>query len=176
MEPTATERLSVRMGYAMMVGSLVQDRPWFPTLIERAMLVKKALPSWATASGTTAGWVWTGMGNPDPWCVLRPAHPEVSPLERTLWRARQWNPRHHEVTLVNGLSLLTTRSCVREILLGGADIDVSATQIMMLSNAAEETLRHQSLERRASATHRSHSREILERLAYLRATYPDITR
>lgn len=176
MEPTLLQRLSVRNGDSVMVGSLIQDRPWYPSLQERAMLVRNALPPWAIASGTTAGWVWTGMGTPDPWTILRPEQPAISPLDRTSWRARIRNPRHHDITRLNGLTLLERRSCVREILLGGGDIDMSATQIMVLTDEATKTLESRTHDRRASSHARAHADAVLLRLRYLRDTYPDITR
>ena len=176
MQSSVVESVSVWEGHSLFIGSLHQPRPWYPSLDERAALVKQALPSWAIASGITAGWVWTGMGLAEPWSVLRPRTPGLSPLERILWRACIRNPRHHDTTVVQGLTLLTPQSAVREILLDNADIDQSATQILFLSSDPCELLRAREYERRASPRSRHHADLILSRLHHLRETYPDITR
>lgn len=158
-----------------MLGSLVHCRPWFPSRSERAALVKNYLPPWAVASGITAGWVWTGMGSPEPWCVLREEKPGISPIERIHWRARI-RGAHHQVTSLNELRIVTPLCTVKEILRGEGQIDVCATQIMVLSDIPSEDLAKASADRRASATERMHRSRVLARLDYLRFRYPDITR
>jgi hypothetical protein len=65
---------------------------------------------------------------------------------------------------------------VKEILRGEGQIDVCATQIMVLSDIPSEDLAKASADRRASATERMHRSRVLARLDYLRFRYPDITR
>jgi hypothetical protein len=116
------------------------------------------------------------MGNPEPWSVLRAEKPGLSPLERVVWQARIRIPKHDDITVLQGLTLLTPYSTVREILLGGGNIDRSATQLLLLTTDSRESLRSRWFERRASEETRSHAELILTRLEYLRETYPDITR
>jgi hypothetical protein len=175
MHPSHNDNSSAREGNIVIIGSLVHRRPWFPSRLERASLVARALPLWAVASGITAGWVWTGMGHPEPWSVLREEKPGLSPLERTAWRARV-RSHHHEVTTVAGLRLLTPACAVREILLSGDDTDVCASQVAMMSNHSIGALLTAATQRRASAVNRAHANGVLERVKQLRVNYPDITR
>jgi hypothetical protein len=178
--PNHIDTALAREGLIQILGSMVHRRPWFPGLEERAALVARALPAWAVASGITAGWVWTGMGRAEPWSVLREEKPGLSPLERTLWRARLRSP-HHEVTQLGSLRLLTPQCSLREILLSADAIDGCATQVLLLSahphaQHSMGELRDVTRERRASATHRGHAQAVLARVEHLREHYPDITR
>jgi hypothetical protein len=175
MHPGYVERSLVAQGLYLRLGSLIQQRPWFPTRLERASLVADALPSWAVASGITAGWVWTGMGHPEPWSVLREEKPGLSPLERTHWQARM-RTTTHQVTSLMGLRLLNPASTVREILLSAHTIDTCATQVMFLSSATLKQLTSECYAHRASVVSRQHARAVLHRLQDLRTRYPDITR
>ncbi len=180
MLPSHSDTFLAREGHIQILGTLVHRRPWFPGRLERATLVAQALPAWAVASGITAGWVWTGMGRAEPWSVLREEKPGLSPLERTTWRARLRSP-HHRVTELGGLRLLSPECSLREILLGGDEIDVCATQVLILSALDHSPqsigeLQHMVSQRRASAANRSHAMLVLARVRHLRAHYPDITR
>jgi hypothetical protein len=165
-----------RQGEIILFGDLVWPRPYFPSAPERAALLRDALPTWVIVSGTTAGWVWTGMGMPEPWCVLRVEKPGLSPLERTKWRAALWSPVHHSSTRLAGLTLLDKDCTAREVLLGSAPVDVAVAQLLFLTRDDDATLRSRCGERRASATQRKHAERVLERLAVARGHYPDITR
>jgi hypothetical protein len=176
MHPSPPDQAMRSDGLVMIFGSLLWTRPYFPTRHERATLVKQALPRWAIASGNTAGWVWTGMGRPEPWTILRPSRPAISPLERTQWRARALNSAHHRVVVLSGLSLLTQTDTAREIALGEGPIDECAAQIHCLSRCSTAELPHRFHDRRSSATEQAHAAAVVGRLGQLRELYPDITR
>lgn len=163
-------------GLGLVLGSLWWPRPYYPTRVERATLVAAALPTWAVASGGTAAWVWSGFGSAEPWCVLRRHAPAISPLERTGWAALTLNPVHHRVESLAGLSLLGIPDTVREVLLGTGAIDLSATQVCVLTAANREQLAGLCNQRRASAEQRQHAQRVLTRVDQLRRRYPDMTR
>jgi len=175
MLPTLHDIAQARRGESLVLGSLVHSRPWFPSRAERAKLVRHHLPTWAVASGITAGWVWTGMGSPEPWCVLREEKPGISPLDRVQWRARI-RGAHHTVMHVSGLPIVSPRCTVKELLRGEGEIDVCATQIMMLSGWSTDKLSAVWQNNRSTSSQQDHQALVLHRLAYLRARYPDITR
>ncbi len=160
----------------MRIGSLVWPRPYFPTLHERASLIAQVLPAWAIASGRTAGWVWTGMGQPEPWSVLRPLLPAPSPLERLEWGARTLNPVHHPVRTIQGLRLVAPEATALDILLHDHCPDVAAAQVVMLSGSATLSLRERCHERRMTPGRRNHLETLLGAVEALRECYPDITR
>jgi len=164
-----------RCGWGVAIGSLFFPRPWFPTRGERAALVCQALPRWAIASGITAGWVWTGMGLPEPWSILRAPQPEISPIQRTLWRARSLRPGH-TLAAIGELRLLDPASCATDILLSNTDVDVCASQILFLDARPVRALRERASSIRQSAGQRRHLVAVLDRVEALRQRYPDITR
>lgn len=169
-------RFEVAEGLHLSLGVLEFSRPWFPTVSERANLVRTQLPAWAIASGSTAGWIWTGMGCPSPWSVLRHRTPALSPLARTEWSARVVNEKTHRLLEINGLRLLNPLSTAREVQFSGTDIDASAAQILVLVGPSPfEVLGSNSAQRR-SPTERARARLVAERLATLVKLYPDITR
>jgi len=160
---------------ATAIGDLVWPRPYFPTRWERAQWVASLLPSWAIASGITAGWVWTGMGYPTPWQVLREELPGLSPLERVDWQARLRSRAHHTVEAIGELRLLSTKSTSIEVLLGGRNSDAGAAQLLFL-RGANAPLDELLDKRRTSPRARHRAGVMLERAKILRARYPDITR
>lgn len=172
---SGSQRFDLQGGVAVQVGSLCSDRPWFPGVRERAQMVARELPSWAIASGITAGWVWTGFGDPEPWHVVREATPGISPLARTVWKATLRHPVLHSVHELGDLCLLEPRSAAFAIAHSTAGIDLSATQILMMRlpdtrwMAAGHRLR-------LAAPSRLHAKEVLNRVKELHARYPDITR
>ena len=165
----------VSEGWGIPLGGLVWPRPYFPTRAERALVISQNLPGWAIAGAHTAGWVWTGMGYPTPWAVLRQEYPGLSPLERSSWRARLHSPRHQRVEQLGPLRVLDPQSCATDILLHTTNIDAGATQLLFL--LASDSSPIALLEgRRASAAQHQHAQKICERWRWLRKTYPDITR
>jgi len=180
MMPSQIDQSLARAGHIVLLGSLVHPKPWFPGRSERAALIARALPPWAIASGITAGWVWTGMGHPEPWSVLREEKPGLSPLERTTWRARL-RVQHHRVTSLGALRLLTPQSSIGEILGSAESVDVCASQILLLSAHQHTALGSLDLapgeaQPRASAAQRAHASAVLTRVSHLHVHYPDITR
>ena len=171
-----SEHYALRAGTAMQIGSLVWPRPYFPTLHERASLIAQVLPTWAIASGRTAGWVWTGMGQPEAWSVLRPAQPAPSPLERMEWGARTLNPIHHPVQTIQGLRLITPEATAVDILLHDRCPDVAGAQVAMLSSSTTSSLRERCHERRMTKRQGRHLERLLSAVDALRECYPDITR
>jgi hypothetical protein len=173
---THREYSALRAGTALRIGSIVWPRPYFPTIHERAALVAGLIPSWAIASGRTAGWVWTGMGLPEPWNVLRPPQPAPSPLDRMEWGARTLNPAHHPVEYFEGLTLVAPEATVLDILLRDDCPDTAGAQVMILSESSTELLRHRCLARRTTSGQRSRLETLLAAVDALRRRYPDITR
>lgn len=165
----------MRDGAALWCGSLFWPRSRFPTLAERAELLAGVMPSWSIASSHTAGWVWTGIGTPEPWVVLRRPQPAPSPLERTVWKARTFNPRRHHAIDMGRLSLLSRADTVTELLLGDTPLDIASTQIALLTGEDLASLRAKILAIRSNGAQKRRSEEILARVANLRVRYPDIT-
>jgi hypothetical protein len=174
MDPSAVDRALARQGLILIIGSLVFRRPWFPTLIDRALLVLNAIPRWAIASGVSSGWVWTGMGNPEPWSVLREEKPGISPIDRAQWKARI-RTENHEMQMLAQLKILTPFHTARELLLGDGPLDVCASQVLMLAARHLDALEEACHSRRASAQSRRHAREVLDRVRLLIKAHPDMT-
>ena len=170
------EHSALRAGTALRIGSILWPRPYFPTVHERAALVAGLIPPWAIASGRTAGWVWTGMGLPEPWNVLRPVTPAPSPLDRMEWGARTLNPVHHSLERLEGLTLVGPEATVVEILLSEHCADAAGAQVTMLSKNPTEHLRQRCLERRTTPGQRHRLEILLAAVEDLRRRYPDITR
>ncbi len=173
---TPQDHAQLQAGNALRIGSMVWPRPYFPTVHERATLVANRLPSWAIATGRTAGWVWTGMGLPEPWNVLRPLRPAPSPLDRMEWRARTVNPTHHPFESFQGLTLVTPEAAVLDILLLEHCPANAGAQVAMLSASPTTELRKRALERRVTREQRHRLETLLAAVDDLRARYPDITR
>lgn len=157
-------------------GCLDFPRPWFPSVTERAALVENLLPSWAIASGPTAGWVWTGMGYPEPWCVLRKRTPALSPIARTAWSARVVRETGHRVVELNGLLLLDRRSAALEVLYSGINIDVAAAQLFFLIGPSPHRIMDNGRCGRRTPLERHNAHRVIERVNTLARLYPDITR
>ena len=161
-------------GESLSLGGLYWPRPYFPTRAERATLISEVIPSWATPSGITAAWIWTGMGLPTPLCVLRPAAPAISPLERERWKARELRSHKHGLVQVAGYQVLDPPSAEKELLRSPQSIDLLATQIFFL-RSLEFPLPDISVVR-LSAAQRERATLIMERVQELTELYPDITR
>lgn len=167
---------ALRAGTALRIGSIVWPRPYYPTLHERARLVAQIIPPWAIASGRTAGWVWTGMGEPEPWSVLRPIQPAPSPLERLEWSARTLSLNQHALVRLENLVLLSGESVAIELLLRDQCVDTVSTQVALLTQSPTHTLREQCHARRMTQRQRVQLDAMLEAVDLLRRRYPDITR
>lgn len=170
------EQAQVSCGYSLRIGSMVWPRAYFPTRVERATLVRTYLPSWAIASGQTAGFVWTGMGNPEPWTLVRYSLPALSPLVRTEWPSSLLSPRRHGVEEISGLPLTCQEDTAVEILLHEDNVDQASAQLLMLTDASVEDLREAALARRAAPRVRAFTEKVLLALSSYRSRYPDITR
>jgi hypothetical protein len=171
---TPSQQSSILDGESLSLGGLYWPRPYFPTRVERAKLVSMALPEWATPSGTTAAWIWTGMGSPTPLTVLRPSHPAISPIERERWRAKELRDSHHKITTVGGYRVLDPLSTEEELFRHTHTIDSSATQILFLralgwSRRSGHTVRMSDAQRERAGLIRDRIHELEDR-------YPDITR
>ncbi|MDA2980916.1 MAG: hypothetical protein O2828_04015 [Actinomycetota bacterium] len=171
---TPPEHSAIVDGEALSLDGLYWPRPYYPTRIERAGLIAANTPAWATATSHTAGWIWTGMGSPLPFAVLRPSQPAISPLERELWRARELRTPAHQIATIAGYHLLDTSSTEAELLAHSQDIDRAATQIFFLRQEAAHVPASGLL--RMSARQRERANLMLERVLTLQETYPDITR
>jgi len=176
MQPSVEQQSDVAEGTSLRIGSLVWPRAYFPSRAERAALVKSYLPHWAIATGQTAGFVFTGMGSPEPWTLLRQSVPAISPLERTSWPSSLVNPAHHRLLLIGGLWLTREADTVIETLLRPGCPTSAATQLLFLCDTPVEKLASATQTRRASAHSRHGAGIILQDLAQLRDDYPDITR
>ncbi len=88
-------------------GSLISPHPAPPLLKQRAELVYERIPEWAVASGHTAGWVWSGMGRAEPWSLLTPTTPAISPIARQTWKPRSQKGFEDALTKVGNLTLLS---------------------------------------------------------------------
>lgn len=171
---TPLEQASIADGESLSLGGLYWPKPYFPTRVERAALIAGVIPAWATPTGTTSAWIWTGFGLPTPLSVLRPPSPSLSPIERESWRARELRPLHHQVTYVGGHPVLDPYSTEAELLRHAHNIDSAATQILFLR--AIEFPTRVRLRLRMSDTQRDRAHQIRERIAQMERVYPDITR
>lgn len=176
MQPTVEEQSQVADGHSLRIGPMIWPRPYFPSLWERAALVKAHMPYWAIATGQTAAFVFTGMGSPEPWTLLRHAVPAISPLERTAWSSSLVNPNNHHLVHIAGLWLTNRADTVMETLLRQGPIATAATHIMMLTSTPATELLALTDARRAGPATRAFARAVLTELTQLRADYPDITR
>lgn len=161
-------------GEALSLDGIFWHRPWFPSRVERAGIMREVLPGWAIPTAHTAGWIWTGMATPFPLAVLRPSSPALSPLERQSWGAREFRDNHHTLSYIAGCPVLDEASTVVEILTRTHHIDRAATQILFLHNGLNSAA---LLPRpRMSPRQRERAHRILQRVHELADAYPDITR
>ena len=171
---TPPEHSAIVDGEALSLDGLYWPRPYYPTRVERAALIAANIPAWATATSHTSGWIWTGMGSPLPFAVLRPNQPAVSPIERERWRARELRQPAHQTATIGGYRLLDTSSTEAELLTHTHDIDRAATQIFFLRQEPAHVAADAPL--RMSSDQRERAHLILERVRQLQETYPDSTR
>lgn len=157
-------------------GSVIADSASAPLLAERVSLVAQVLPEWAIAAGHTAGWVWTGLGHPEPWSLFRPQHPSISPLSRAEWRPRSTKRPGMTTYSFGPLTLLSREATITDLLIAPGDDDVAAAQLYALS---EDTSLRRSIEQvRPALTTRQRDRARV-RTARVRQwwlDYPEVTR
>lgn len=176
MHPSVEQQSQVADGHGLRIGPMIWPRPYFPSRFERAGLVKQYIPAWGIATGQTAAFVFTGMGSPEPWTLLRHPVPAVSPMQRTAWASSLVNPDNHRLICLAGLSLTCPEHTVMETLLRKGPIDQAATQLLVLTTRSGDDLAHEVSLRSAGPETRAHAALVLAELEKLRATYPDITR
>lgn len=119
------------------IGSLYSPGVAPPHLDERAALVAHRLPPWAIAAGHTAGWVWGGLGKPEPWDLICPTRPALSPLARTQWKPRARAQSSLHTTVLNGLRLLTPEATAADLLICPGDDQVCAAQLYTLTTTEQ---------------------------------------
>ncbi|AVG24084.1 AbiEi antitoxin [Pontimonas salivibrio] len=142
MHPTPTlsdtERHALHLdGDGWRIQSIYTDRREPPLYEERAALVAERLPQWAVAAGQTAGWVWTGLGKPEPWAVLCATTPALSPIARTQWRPRAKRLERFTLVSVRGLRLLGRMDCAADLLSHQGEDEVAAAQLYSLVTKTE---------------------------------------
>ncbi len=155
-------------------GSVIADSASPPLHLERAALLAERLPDWAIAAGHTAGWVWTGLGHPEPWSLFRPLSPSISPLARAEWKPR--SSRHIDRHQIGALYLLSAQATIIDLLTAPGDDDVAASQLFALT-APEELGTHVSEQRRGwNSRQRDRARVRVARVRQWWRDYPDVTR
>jgi hypothetical protein len=176
MQPTVEQQSQVAEGHSLRIGPMIWPRAYFPSRFERAALVGDYIPEWGIATGQTAAFVFTGMGSPEPWTLLRRPVPAISPIQRTAWISSLVNPANHRLVCLAGLWLTCPEHTVMETLLRRGPVRQAATQLLMLTNRSAEELAQDIAVRRAGPETRIFAATVLTELTKLRATYPDITR
>ena len=121
-------------GHIWREGSLYGRTALPPLLAERASLLAGRLPKWAIVAGHTAGWLWTGLGKPEPWNILAPTQPAISPIARTQWKPRSAR-RRLPTSTVGELTALSPEATIEDLLLCPGDNDVAAAQLYTLTTA-----------------------------------------
>lgn len=135
-----TERHCLHLdGDVWRIQSLYTNRREPPLRDERAALVAERLPGWAVAAGHTAGWVWTGLGKPEPWAVLCATSPALSPIARTQWKPRAKRLERYQLVEIRGVTMLGRLDCAADLLGHEGDDDVAAAQLYALITEDELT-------------------------------------
>ena len=174
--PPAEQHALALDGVLWRDGSLIADSASAPLRAERVSLVARMLPEWAIAAGHTAGWVWTGLGHPEPWSLLRPQNPSISPLSRAEWRPRSTTRPGMTTITLGALTVLTREATVTDLLIAPGDDDVAAAQLYVLSD--DHSLKRSINQIRTALTTRQRDRARV-RIARVRQwwrDYPDVTR
>lgn len=117
------------------IGSLYSPGLAPPHLNERATMVANRVPQWAIAAGHTAGWVWSGLGTPEPWNLVCATQPALSPLVRTQWKPRARETASLDTTILEALCLLTPEATTADLLTCPGDDQVCAAQLFTLTTA-----------------------------------------
>lgn len=175
LSPTEQHALALD-GVIWRSGSLVHHLQEPPLLPERAHILRRRLPDWATIAGVTAGWLWTGLGRPEPFDLIAPSSPALSPIVRNQWRPR--SPRRHplETMQIRGLQTLTREATASDLLVCRGDDDVVASQLYQLSDS--ERLGEIARTALSGRRHRGQDR-VRQRVSRVRqwwSDYPVVTR
>ena len=126
-------------GLARGIGDVAWPQPSSPFSADRATLLAATLPRWAVAAGNTAGWVWTGMGLPQPWSLLCRKGPAPSPMARAQWKPRQRIVPDTSLRTLRGLVLLSPSETARDLLTTpGSDEAAVAPLFVLLEVAGDE--------------------------------------
>lgn len=165
-------------GHSVRIGSMHWPHPAPPLLKERASMVSSRIPDWAIARGQTAGWVWTGMGRAEPWALIAPPQPAISPMARQAWRPLTKRVAPEEIAEVGALSLLSPRATVSDLLTCRGLDEQLACQLFTLLNQAtiHEAVSAVSNSPGYSKTKRERLRRRVTLIRLWWAAHPDVTR
>jgi hypothetical protein len=136
-------------GEALRIGTLFWPRPEPPLLAERAQLIRRAIPPGTIAAGTTAGWVWTGMGLPTPLSLIAASSPAPSPLIRHRWKIRGVKTPLGHLTQLGHLTLLTPQATATDLWRCEASDEVAAAQLFWLDPSPPVDTNSRTQRRRA---------------------------
>ena len=175
LSPTEQHALALD-GLIWRSGSLHHHLADPPLLPERAEILRRRLPEWATVAGITAGWLWTGLGRPEPFDLIAPSTPALSPLVRNQWRPRSPRRNPASTTRIKGLQVLSRAATASDLLLCRGDDDVVASQLYQLTEP--KSLQEMA---RAALPGRGHARQdrVRQRVSRVRqwwSDYPVVTR
>ena len=174
--PPAEQHALALDGVLWRDGSVIANSAGPPLLTERASLVAQVLPEWAIAAGHTAGWVWTGLGHPEPWSLFRPQRPAISPLSRAGWKPRSTKRPGMTTTSLGALRVLTREATVTDLLTAPGDDDVAAAQLYALSNDHSLTRSIDQIRAAVTTRQRDRARVRIARVRQWWRDYPDVTR
>lgn len=165
-------------GHSWRQGSLISPHPAPPLLKQRAQLVLERIPEWAVAAGNTAGWVWSGMGRAEPWSLLAPTAPAISPIARQTWKPRSQFGHETRLTSVDQLRLLNVEATQEDLLTcEGVDEQIACQLFCLIRPGAIQEV----VERvRARSGYTTAKRERLRRRVTLTRlwwdAHPEVTR
>lgn len=130
---SAVEENALRLdGLSWRHGTLLWPQSSPPLREERASLVAAAIPRWAHAAGQTAAWVWTGLGSAEPFDVMAPLAPAVSPIARATWKPRFVDTDTLQLRRISGLSLVSRSDLLTDLLTCLGDDQSVAAQLWAL--------------------------------------------
>lgn len=165
-------------GHSWRQGSLISPHPAPPLLKQRAELVFDRIPEWAVAAGHTAGWVWSGMGRAEPWSLLAPTVPAISPIARQAWKPRSRQGFDDVLTRVGNLRLLSVEATQEDLLTCEGVDEQIACQLFCLIRP--EKIRHVVERARQRSGYTAAKRERLRRRVTLTRlwwdAHPEVTR
>ena len=165
-------------GHSWRQGSLISPHPAPPLLKQRAKLVYERIPDWAVVAGHTAGWVWSGMGRAEPWSLLAPIVPAISPMARQTWKPRSQLGFENALTSVANLRLLSLEATQTDLLTCEGVDEQIACQLFCLMRP--ETIRAIVDRARQRPGYTATKRERLRRRVTLTRlwwdAHPDVTR
>ena len=170
------EHASFLDGTTWRIDSLYFPGPAAPLLATRASVLAKRLPRWAIAAGHTAGWLWTGLGRPEPWNLIAPTTPAISPLSRTTWKPRTKRLEASQITTLHSLAVLSTEACVTDLLTSPGDDDVAAAQLYALCQPGTPSVLTEALPSRLTQRQRDRARVRIARVVNWWRDHPVVTR